>query len=96
VPGWKETGSVVALAVLGTAVAQILVFRVLLSDGAARLSLVTYLLPATALIYGVTLLGESLTVEELIGMVLILGGVALGSGAIRLLRREPAPATPAP
>jgi hypothetical protein len=27
---------------------------------------------------------------------LILGGVALGSGAIQLLRREPAPATPAP
>jgi hypothetical protein len=26
----------------------------------------------------------------------ILGGVALGSGAIRLLRREPAPATYAP
>jgi hypothetical protein len=35
-------------------------------------------------------------VQELIGMVLILGGVALGSGAIQLLRREPAPATPAP
>src|SRR5206468_7141332 len=36
VPGWKETGSVLALAVLGTAVAQILLFRVLRSDGAAR------------------------------------------------------------
>jgi drug/metabolite transporter (DMT)-like permease len=96
VPGWKETGSVVALAVLGTAVAQILVFRVLRSDGAARLSLVTYLLPATALIYGVVLLGESLTVQELVGMVLILGGVALGSGAVQLLRRTPAPAAPAP
>ena len=96
VPGWKETGSVVALAVLGTAVAQILVFRVLRNDGAARLSLVTYLLPATALVYGVVLLGESLTVQELIGMALILGGVALGSGAVHLLRRAPAPATPAP
>lgn len=96
VPGWKETGSVVALAVLGTAVAQILLFRVLRSDGATRLSLVTYLLPATALVYGVTLLGESLTVEELIGMALILGGVALGSGAVRLPRRQPAAATPAP
>jgi len=77
-------------------VAQILVFRVLRSDGAARLSLVTYLLPATALIYGVVLLGESLTVQELVGMVLILGGVALGSGAVQLLRRTPAPAAPAP
>jgi drug/metabolite transporter (DMT)-like permease len=96
VPGWKETGSVVALAVLGTAAAQILLFRVLRSDGATMLSLVTYLLPATALVYGITLLGESLTVEELIGMVLILGGVALGSGALRLPRREPASASPAP
>jgi drug/metabolite transporter (DMT)-like permease len=96
VPGWKETGSVVALAVLGTAVAQILLFRVLRSDGATRLSLVTYLLPVTALFYGVTLLGEPLTVQELVGMALILGGVAFGSGAVRLRRREPAAATPAP
>jgi drug/metabolite transporter (DMT)-like permease len=96
VPGWKETGSVVALAVLGTALAQILLYRVLRSDGAARVSLVTYLLPVTALFYGMLLLGEPLTVEELIGLVLILGGVAVGSGAVRLPRREPAPATPTP
>jgi drug/metabolite transporter (DMT)-like permease len=96
VPGWKPTLSVVALAVLGTALAQILVYRVLRTDGAARVSLVTYLLPVTALFYGVTLLGEPLTVEELAGMMLILGGVALGSGAVRLPRREPAPVTPAP
>jgi drug/metabolite transporter (DMT)-like permease len=96
VPGWKETGSVLALAVLGTALAQILLYRVLRTDGAARVSLVTYLLPLTALFYGVTLLGEPLTVQEVAGMFLILGGVALGSGALRLPRREPAPATPAP
>ena len=96
VPGWKETGSVLALAVLGTALAQIILYRVLHSDGAARVSLVTYLLPVTALFYGVTLLGEPLTVEELAGMVLILGGVALGSGAVRLPRRAPATATPSP
>jgi drug/metabolite transporter (DMT)-like permease len=89
VPGWKESGSVVALAVIGTALAQILLYRVLRSDGAARVSLVTYLLPVTALFYGVTLLGEPLTWEELAGMVLILGGVALGSGVVRFARREP-------
>ena len=89
VPGWKATGSVVALAVIGTALAQIILYRVLRSDGAARVSLVTYLLPATALIYGVLLLGEPLTWEELAGMALILGGVALGSGAVRFSRREP-------
>jgi drug/metabolite transporter (DMT)-like permease len=95
VPGWKETGSVVALAVIGTAVAQIILYRALRSDGAARVSLVTYLLPVTALFYGVTLLGEPLTWQELAGMVLILGGVALGSGAVRLPRREPV-AAPSP
>jgi drug/metabolite transporter (DMT)-like permease len=94
-PGWKESGSVLALAVIGTALAQIILYRVLLSDGAARVSLVTYLLPVTALFYGVTLLGEPLTWEELAGMVLILGGVALGSGAVRLYRREPV-AAPSP
>ena len=95
VPGWKETGSVIALAVIGTALAQIILYRVLRSDGAARVSLVTYLLPATALIYGVLLLGEPLTWEELAGMALILGGVALGSGAVRFARREPV-AAPTP
>ncbi|HET7555012.1 MAG TPA: DMT family transporter, partial [Gaiellaceae bacterium] len=95
VPGWKETGSVVALAVIGTALAQIILYRVLRSDGAARVSLVTYLLPVTALIYGMLLLGEPLTWEELAGMALILGGVALGSGAIRFPRREPV-AAPTP
>jgi len=95
VPGWKETGSVIALAVIGTALAQIILYRVLRTDGAARVSLVTYLLPATALVYGVLLLGEPLTWEELAGMVLILGGVALGSGAVRFPRREPV-AAPSP
>jgi drug/metabolite transporter (DMT)-like permease len=94
-PGWKESGSVVALAVIGTAVAQIILYRVLRSDGAARVSLVTYLLPITALIYGVLLLGEPLTWQELAGMALILGGVSLGSGAVRLPRREPL-AAPSP
>src|SRR3954453_5603356 len=49
VPGWKETGSVVALAGIGTALAQILLYRVLRSDGAARVSRVTYLLPGPLL-----------------------------------------------
>ena len=44
-PGWKSTGSVLALGILGTAFAQLILFRMLRLFGAARLSLVTYLLP---------------------------------------------------
>jgi drug/metabolite transporter (DMT)-like permease len=93
-PGWKATASVAALAVAGTALAQIVVFRMLRFHGAARLSLVTYLLPVTAIAYGVLLLDERLSVRALAGLALILPGVALGSGAVRLPRREPAPASP--
>ena len=93
-PGWEAVASVAALAVAGTAVAQLVVFRMLRLHGAARLSLVTYLLPVTAVAYGVVLLDEELNAGLLAGLALILPGVALGSGAVRLPRREPAPASP--
>ena len=95
-PSWQAVASVVALAVGGTALAQILVFRMLRLHGAARLSLVTYLMPLTAVAYGVVLLDETLSVGMLAGLALILPGVALASGAVRLPRREPAPASTPP
>jgi drug/metabolite transporter (DMT)-like permease len=86
-PGWKPVASLLGLAVLGTAVAQLILFRMLRLFGAARLSLVTYLIPAFALLYGSLILDEPLRPSMLIGLGLILGGVALGSGAWRPLRR---------
>jgi drug/metabolite transporter (DMT)-like permease len=93
-PSWKPLGSVLALALLGTALAQLAWFRLLRGHGTARSSLVTYLLPPTALVYGVLLLHESLRPSAIAGLVLILGGVALGSGAVRLRRRAAVPASP--
>jgi drug/metabolite transporter (DMT)-like permease len=93
IPGWKAIGSVVALGVAGTAVGQLIYYRMIETDGSARTSLVTYLLPVTALFYGAGLLGEPITVEEILGLVLILAGVAFGSGLVRTVRRRaPAPA----
>jgi drug/metabolite transporter (DMT)-like permease len=88
-PGWKTIASVAALSVLGTALAQLVLFRMLRLHGPARLSLVTYLLPPTALLYGALFLDEPLTASVLGGLALILLGVALGSGAARLPRRAP-------
>jgi drug/metabolite transporter (DMT)-like permease len=100
-PSWEATGSIVALGVLATAVALLFYYRMLSLYGASRSSLVTYLLPPTALIYGVLILDEEITLNAALGLVLILAGVALGSGVGRgLLRRrrarEAAPAAPRP
>jgi drug/metabolite transporter (DMT)-like permease len=93
-PGWKALASVAALGVAGTALAQLVLFRAFRLHGSARTTLVTYLMPPTALLYGALLLDEPLTAGVLGGLALILAGVALGSGAVRVPRR--APVTQAP
>ena len=86
-PGWKSIASLLALALAGTAFAQLLLFHMLRVHGAARVSLVTYLMPPFALFYGATILDEPLRWSALAGLALILLGVALGSGAVLLRRR---------
>jgi drug/metabolite transporter (DMT)-like permease len=95
VPSMKALGSVAALGIAGTAIALLFFYRMLGRYGASRASLVTYLLPPFALVYGVLLLDERVTLNAALGLLLILAGVALGSGVLRPAgRREPAAATP--
>ncbi|HLX20867.1 MAG TPA: DMT family transporter [Gaiellaceae bacterium] len=93
-PSWKSVGSGAALGLLGTAIAQILSYRMIRIYGSSRSVLVAYMLPAFALLYGAVFLNESVTLQKLAGLVLISGGVALGTGAVRLasrrVRRAPA------
>lgn len=81
-PGWKSVGSGAALGLLGTALAQILSYRMIRLYGSSRSVLVAYMLPAFALFYGAVFLGEGLSYQKLLGLVLISAGVALGSGAV--------------
>lgn len=92
-PPAKTIGAIVALGALGTGLAYLLYFTLIARAGASRAILVTYLVPAFALVYGTVLLDEPLTVSALAGLVLILGGTALGTGA-RLARPRPARAAP--
>ena len=77
VPGWKVIASVLVLGIVGTALAYVLYFALLRGAGASRAILVTYLVPAVAVLYGVLLLGEPLGLSAVGGLVLILCGVAL-------------------
>lgn len=71
-------GAFSGIALLSSALAFILYFRLLATAGATNLSLVTFLLPVMALILGVCFLGESLKWNALAG----LGIIGLGLAAI--------------
>ena len=91
-PGWKTIASVVALGIPGTALAYLLFFGLINGPGAAYASLVTYLIPPIALAYGAIFLDERFGAYALVGLALILAGVALGTGAVRPRRaRQPQP-----
>ena len=79
-PSAGSVAAIVALGALGTGVAYLLYFAIIASAGASRAILVTYLVPAFALVYGVVLLDEPLTWTAVLGLLLILGGTTLASG----------------
>ena len=83
VPTRGAFASLLALGLLGTAAAQLVLFRILALYGARRLSLVTYLMPGFALFYGALVLHEHVRALAIAGLALILLGVALGSGVLR-------------
>ena len=79
-PSSATVAALLALALLPTFVGQLLLFRMLRLYGSARMSLVTYLMPGFAIVYGAILLDEAVSAAALAGLALILGGVALASG----------------
>jgi drug/metabolite transporter (DMT)-like permease len=87
-PGWKVIGSMLALGIGGTALAYVLYFGLIAGAGASKAILVTYLVPPIAVVYGVLILDEPLRASAIVGLVLILGGVGLGTGNLRVNRRR--------
>jgi drug/metabolite transporter (DMT)-like permease len=93
IPGWEAVLSVAVLGLVGTALGLLMYLRLLSDHGSSKASLVVYLLPVIALFYGSVFLDEPVRPTALVGLALILGGVALGSGLVRpFRRREPVPA----
>lgn len=85
-PGIETTASVVALALLSTALAYVIYFRILATAGATNLLLVTLLIPPSAIAFGIAFLGERLALNEAAGLSLIAAGLAVIDG--RLGRRR--------
>lgn len=91
-PGVLTVGSphvwaaVVSLALLSTAFAYILYFKIVAAAGATNASLVTLIVPVSAMLLGISFLGEHLELFELIGMALIGLGLVVIDG--RLFRSK--------
>ena len=77
--------AIAAMAVLSTALAYLLYFRLLADAGSVNVALVTFLVPASAIALGIVILGETVLPRHLAGLALILAGLAVIDG--RLMRR---------
>jgi drug/metabolite transporter (DMT)-like permease len=76
-PGPLSISALFALALLSTAVAFVVWFRLITTAGPSNTSLVTFLIPLAALGFGVLLLGEKPTLGSLLGLAIILAGLAV-------------------
>ncbi len=81
-PSPTAWAAVLAVGVLCTGVAYLLFYRVVQRAGPVRALTVTYLIPLFAVLYGVLLLGERITLAMVAGGAVILLGTALSTGLL--------------
>lgn len=85
-PGWPVLVALLALAVLSTALAYVIFFRVMAAAG-SNVNLVTLLVPVSAILLGVLVLGETLLPRHLLGFgIIALGLLAIDGRPLRWLK----------
>lgn len=91
-PSPQALAAIVFMAVFSTGLAYVLYFRILHVAGATNVLLVTFLVPVSALLLGISFLDETLTWPAMLGMALIFAGLAAVDGRIfkrRHIRKTP-------
>jgi drug/metabolite transporter (DMT)-like permease len=88
-PSPQVLAALAGLAVLCTAVAIVAFFALIREVGSSRALVFTYVNPAVAVVAGVIVLGEPLTIAILASFVLILAGSALATASTRAPRPAP-------
>lgn len=88
-PSVAVWGALFGISLLSTVVAYLLFFRVLAKSGATNISLVTFLLPISAVLLGVVFLGEQVNASAVAGMLVIgLGLAAIDGRPLQWLKRS--------
>jgi drug/metabolite transporter (DMT)-like permease len=73
-PSPEVIWSVVGLGVVCSALAFIVMFALVAEIGPMRMTTITYVNPAVAIVAGALILGEPVTIWTIVGFVLVLGG----------------------
>ncbi len=81
-PGTATWLAVFGLAALSTALAYIVFFQILRRSGATNVMLVTLLIPVTAILLGYLVLGETISLREIIGALVIGNALLLIDGRV--------------
>lgn len=90
-PGLAAWGAIAGIAVISTVLAFFIYFHILAKAGATSISLVTFLIPVSAVFLGVMFLNETVNAGAVAGMLVIgLGLAAIDGRLLRLLRRPSA------
>ncbi len=89
-PSMHAIAAIIALALLSTALGYLIFFRILSLAGATNTSLVTLLVPPSAILLGALFLAERLAPTDLIGMAVIGLGLVLLDGRILRMRKKTA------
>jgi drug/metabolite transporter (DMT)-like permease len=88
-PSGTAVAALVGLAALSTALGYLIYFRLLARAGATNVSLVTFLIPVSAILLGTLVLGEQLAARHFAGMAAIaLGLAAIDGRAMKLFRKR--------
>ncbi|HEY0954172.1 MAG TPA: DMT family transporter [Roseateles sp.] len=82
-PGGVAWGSALGLAVLCTALAYILYFRLMSRVGPTNAVSVTFLIPLFAILWGALFLQEAVTAQMVAGAAIVLVGIALALGLVK-------------
>lgn len=81
-PSPAAWAALLCLGVLSTAIAYLIYFRILSAAGAINILLVNFLVPVSALLLGIFILGEEMTAEQVIGLAFIALGLASIDGRL--------------
>jgi drug/metabolite transporter (DMT)-like permease len=87
-------GAVLALGCGGTGLAYLLYYRLIADVGATTAAMVTYVVPVVAVILGVLVRDEPLTLHVVVGAAVVIGAVALAEGRWARPRTIPAVSSP--